>query len=201
MLVVADPNHQIAESVETNNIAVVLGTVVTNLNDSGPGSLREVLGNVNDDPIGNGSDKVTFAADVSGGTISLQSPLASLTRDQVTITGPITLDGTAAGGDGLDITGKQDSVQNVTIKGFSGKGISVTGNDDSITGSQITGNQNGIVVSAGATGNTIGGTVAGAGNVITGSPDDGIDLDNAQQTVIEGNWIGTDSSGGLGSRR
>ena len=190
-------------SVDTGSFSVAY--IVTNTSDSltsdslpAPGSLRDMITAVDADPIANGPDQITFASNISGGTISLLSPLPALTRDQVTITGPITLDGTSAGGDGLDISGNQDSVQNVTVKSFSGNGISVTGNDDSITGSQITGNQNGIVVSGGAIGNTIGGTVAGAGNVITSDTNDGIDLDNAQQTVIQGNWIGTDSSGDTG---
>ena len=37
-----------------------------------------------------------------------------------------------------------------------------------------------------------------AGNVVTSNTNDGIDLSSAQQTVIQGNWIGTDSSGGVG---
>ncbi|MFI5455559.1 MAG: LamG-like jellyroll fold domain-containing protein, partial [Isosphaerales bacterium] len=199
LLAVVDPNNTIPESDETNNVAAArIQYIVANLNDAEPGSLRAVISEVNGDPITNGPDLITFAADISAGTISLQSPLPALTRDQVTVTGPITLDGSSAGGDGLDISGNQDSVQNVTVTGFSGAGVSITGSDGSIAGGQITDNENGIVVSAGATGNTIGGTDAGAGNVITGNTLDGIVLDNAQQTVIQGNWIGTDSSGSFG---
>ena len=190
-------------SVDTGSFTV--SYIVSNTSDSltsdslpAPGSFRDMITAVDADPIANGPDQITFASDISGGTISLLSLLPALTRDQVTLTGPITLDGTSAGGDGLDISGNQDSVQNVTFKSFSGNGIFITGNNDSITGSQITGNQNGIVVSGGATGNTIGGTAAGAGNVITGNTNDGIDLDNALQTVIQGNWVGTDASSTLG---
>ncbi len=190
-------------SVDTGSFSVAY--IVTNTSDyltsdsqPAPGSLRDMITAVNADPIANGPDQITFASNISGATISLQSPLPALARDQVTITGPITLDGTSASGDGLDISGNQDSVQNVTFTGFSGNGVSVTGNDESVTGSQITGNQNGIVVSGFATGNTIGGTVAGAGNVITSNTNDGIDLDIVQQTVIEGNWIGTDFNSAVG---
>ncbi len=55
------------------------GFVVTNLNDSGPGSLRSAIGNVNIDPITTDLDQVTFAAGIQGGTISLLSPLPALT--------------------------------------------------------------------------------------------------------------------------
>ena len=168
--------------------------VVTTLDDSGPGTLRDVISRVDVDPIANGARQITFANGISGGTIALGSPLPALTRDQVTVIGPITLDGSSAGGDGLDISGDQDSVQDVIFTGFSGAGVSITGNDDSVTGSQISGNQNGITVSAGATANTIGGTAKGAGNVITGNVKDGIALNNVQETLIQGNWIGTDSS-------
>ncbi|MGO9913133.1 MAG: beta strand repeat-containing protein, partial [Isosphaeraceae bacterium] len=172
--------------------------VVTSLADSGPGSLRDVIDEVNTDPIANGADQITFAPGISGGTIAPQSPLPPITRNQVTVVGPITLDGTSAGGDGLDISGNQDSVQNVTVESFSGNGVSITGNNDSVTGSQITGDQNGIVVSAGATGNTIGGTVSGTQNTIANNFGAGVHLQGAQQTVVQGNWIGTDSSGDTG---
>ena len=135
------------------------------------------------------------------GTIYLQSPLPALTRDQVTVLGRIALDGTTANGDGLDISGSQDSVQSMTIIRFSGDGLSITGNNDSVTASLITKNQSGIDVSEGATGNSIGGTATGVGNTITGNTIDGLVLDDAQNTLIQGNWIGTDSSGdsGLGN--
>src|SRR5271157_853557 len=182
-------------SVDTGSFSVAY--IVTNTNDSGPGSLRDMITAVDADPIANGPDQITFASNISGGTLSLQSPLPAPTRNQVTITGPITLDGTSAGGDGLDISGNQDSVQNVTVMSFSGNGISVTGNDDSITGSQITGDQIGIDISGGATGNTIGGTAAGAGDVIGGNLGDGIDIVGADTSgnTIAGDLIGASSAG------
>ncbi len=46
------------------------------------------------------------------------------------------------------------------------------------------------------TGDTIGGTTAGAGNVISGNVDDGIFLDvESGSTLIQGNFIGTDVAG------
>ena len=172
-----NPNGPIIGSNENNNAAAVpIQYIVANL-DSDPddaeyGSLRDVISEVNADPISKGADQITVATDIAGGTITLQSPLPALTRNQVTITGPITLEGSIAGmGDGLDISGDQDSVQNLTVTGFSGAGISTTGNDGCISMSHVTDDQNGIVisddqngivVSGGATGNTIGGTAAGA---------------------------------------
>ena len=43
--------------------------------------------------------------------------------------------------------------------------------------------------------NTIGGTVSGAGNLISGNSNDGIYVVSAQGTIIQGNLIGTDGNG------
>ena len=43
--------------------------------------------------------------------------------------------------------------------------------------------------------NTIGGTTAGSGNVISGNGNDGIWLNGASDNVVDGNMIGTDSTG------
>ena len=46
-------------------------------------------------------------------------------------------------------------------------------------------------------GNTIGGTAAGAGNVISGNTDDGVEITGTGTTgnVVAGNYIGTDVTG------
>jgi len=78
-------------------------------------------------------------------------------------------------------------------------GIVVQGNRIGVdaSGTVATGNvYNGIRLS-GANSNVIGGTVSGAGNVISGNVGDGIDLEaGATGNVIQGNYIGTDASGG-----
>ena len=53
----------------------------------------------------------------------------------------------------------------------------------------------GVEIDNGGTGNTIGGTTAGARDVISGY-DIGVDLDGASGNVVEGDYIGTDTSGG-----
>ena len=45
--------------------------------------------------------------------------------------------------------------------------------------------------------NTIGGTAAGAGNVIAGNAGAGVELENADGNTVFGNWIGTDATGVL----
>src|SRR5262249_15010012 len=55
----------------------------------------------------------------------------------------------------------------------------------------------GVAIFAGASNNTIGGTAAGAGNVIAGNFEDGVYLADAGTTgnLVAGDYIGTDSTG------
>jgi autotransporter-associated beta strand protein len=56
---------------------------------------------------------------------------------------------------------------------------------------------NGVVISGGAANNTIGGTMAGARNVISGNHFDGVAIFNSGTTgnLVQGNYIGTDVTG------
>jgi hypothetical protein len=54
---------------------------------------------------------------------------------------------------------------------------------------------NGVAVVTGASSNTIGGTLSGAGNLISGNNSDGILVDACANTLIAGNFIGTDVNG------
>jgi titin len=70
-----------------------------------------------------------------------------------------------------------------------------------ITGTQALGNgHDGVFVGTGANTNTIGGTVAGAGNLIAANGGSGVVISAItgvliQSNLIEGNFIGTDASG------
>ncbi len=107
------------------------------------------------------------------------------------------------------IGGATVAARNV-ISGNSGDGIMVTGSDSS--GNVIQGNYVGVIaagnatlgnhsegiVVSGAANTQIGGTAAGASNVIGGNSQEGIWLTNgATGTTIQGNFIGTDASGTL----
>ena len=67
-----------------------------------------------------------------------------------------------------------------------------------VSGSHPLGNaQGGILIETGASDNTIGGTTVGAGNVISGNTDAGIEIANPTTTgnLVQGNLIGLDASG------
>ena len=67
--------------------------------------------------------------------------------------------------------------------------------------SRIANTGNGVQIDGGATGNTIGGITTtpgtGAGNVISGNSDDGVDISGSGTTgnVVAGNLIGTNAAG------
>ncbi|HSN78623.1 MAG TPA: right-handed parallel beta-helix repeat-containing protein [Anaerolineae bacterium] len=54
----------------------------------------------------------------------------------------------------------------------------------------------GIVIDQ-AQGNTVGGTAAGAGNVISGNNENGIWLDDSGNNTVQGNFIGTNATGAV----
>ena len=68
-----------------------------------------------------------------------------------------------------------------------------------VTGSQPLGNAfQGMYFGPGTSGNTIGGTIGGSGNVISANGNGGIWINGASDDLVEGNMIGTDSTGTLG---
>ena len=90
---------------------------------------------------------------------------------------------------GVDGTG-------IFIDSTAGAGNVVLGNyvGTDETGSLALGNAgDGILIAA--AGNAVGGTVAGAGNVISGNTGDGVGLTAGSGVVVQGNWIGTNALG------
>ena len=106
-----------------------------------------------------------------------------------------TVGGTAAGdrnvisgntNDGIDIS-DSDTSGNVVEGNYIGT--------DSTGAAALPNDVEGVFVKSGAGGNTIGGTVAGAGNVISGNGENGVFVLQSSGTLIEGNWIGTNATG------
>ena len=191
--------------------------VVLNATDSGPGSLRQAILNSNSTP---GSNTIDFGIATGAQTISLLSALPNITvpvnidgTTQPGYTGAplIDLDGTGAGSsaNGLDLaTGSGGTtIRALVINNFAADGILITTAGNAVQSSFIgtthagtaAGSQpmtDGIVVTAGSN-NTIGGMTAGAGNVISGTTNFGILLQNAAASgnLVAGNLIGTDFTG------
>jgi CSLREA domain-containing protein len=111
-----------------------------------------------------------------------------------------------AGGSGNVIGGTAAGAGNV-ISGNQYNGIYMGGEGTLIQGNHIGTNaagdaaipntSSGIQLSGNSTGNTIGGSVAGAGNVISGNAERGIAFFAADSNIVQGNYIGTDATGTL----
>ena len=117
----------------------------------------------------------------------------------------IELNGASApGANGLLINAGGSTVEGLVINRFGGDGIQITGSGATgnvvqgnfigtdATGTAALGNATGVSISN--SGNTIGGTGAGAGNVISGNSGDGIDL-SSDGNFVQGNKIGTNAAG------
>jgi hypothetical protein len=185
---------------------------VTTTADNGPGSLRQAILDANNAP---GLDTIAFA--IPGGGVQTITPVKELPA----ITDPVLIDGTSqpgyagtplielrgqAGGaaDGLTITGSGSTVRGLSIDGFtSGSGIILSGPsavDNAIeanfigvdpTGSHAEPNGHGVSISGGAHDNAIGGTTAGAGNLIADDTGSGVGVTDANSVgnSIVGNRI------------
>ena len=104
----------------------------------------------------------------------------------------------------ISTNGSGTSGDGILIGDFS-KQTAVLGNliGTDLTGKLELGNRgNGVEVTRGASGNTIGGLTAtagsGPGNVVSGNLGNGIDVNFATATLIQGNLVGTDSAGTAG---
>jgi titin len=192
---------------------------VINTADSGGGSLRQAILDANAHP---GRDTIIF--DIPGAeahTIQPLSPLPTIT-DPVVIDGTyqpgyagsplILLDGSLAGSQasGLVITGGDSTVRGLDIGNFGGDGIQLGTQLNSPGGSVVAGNYIGIDVTGtrtmsnryginvlGSPRNTVGGTGALDGNVISGNRFNGIYIVHGDQLVVQGNFIGTDATGAV----
>jgi len=130
--------------------------------------------------------------------LSIPPPPASKQIFGVLIDGaPSNFIGGTATGAGNLVSGNLIGVQ---VQGASSTGNLLRGNyiGTDLTGGSDLGNiGSGIIISNGASNNTIGGTAAGAGNVISGNNNHGIEINSSTSTgnVVQGNFIGTDAAG------
>ncbi|MCH8814922.1 MAG: hypothetical protein IH957_07470 [Chloroflexi bacterium] len=165
-----------------------------------------------------GADTINFSIGTGVQTIAPGSVLPFIT-DPVTIDGTtqagfagtpiIELDGSGAGAGvvGLLITAGNSTVRGLVINRFVGHGIELRTNGGNfvqgnyigtdVAGTADLGNEGNGVRILNVPGNTIGGTAAGAGNVISGNQRDGVSIVSSAATgnMVQGNYIGTDIAG------
>ncbi|HSE20418.1 MAG TPA: Calx-beta domain-containing protein, partial [Pyrinomonadaceae bacterium] len=194
--------------------AVSVDFTVTNVTDSGAGSLRQAMLDANAHV---GADRIVFNIPGVGiHTINLTSGLPTIT-EPVVIDGStqpgfsvghpqIELNGVSAGAGvhGITISSGGSTVRGLVINRFEGSGISLLTNaNNHIEGNFIgldpagtskqPNKQSGISISDSAA-NVIGGTTAAARNVISGNTFSGISL-TSPDNVIQGNFLGTNATG------
>ncbi|MFL6214057.1 MAG: IPT/TIG domain-containing protein [Blastocatellia bacterium] len=180
---------------------------VTNVNDSGAGSLRQAI--LDSNAVGFGPNTINFNIGSGVQTISPLSPLPtiniSVILDGTTQPGYagkpiIEIEGSHAGtGAGLIVYAGFSTIKGLVINRFNGNGIAL----DETNGDTIEGNYIGTDVTGsvdlGNSGNgissgfLIGGHVI-RGNIISGNGGEGINLRQGPNTV-EDNFIGTDATG------
>jgi len=195
------------------NYAHTLATfTVTNINDAGPGSLRDAITQAN--ATAAPPHNINFA--IPGAGVQTIAPLTVLPP----ITAPVIINGTSqtgfAGipliqlsgnntvGNGLILAAGSSTVRGLIINGFTTAGISVQSNGNTVSGNYIgldaTGTLPrpngvfGVVIQSGATGNIIGGPNPGDRNVISGNTNFGVIIAGGSNSVL-GNFIGTNAAG------
>lgn len=192
--------------------------VVTNVNDSGAGSLRQAMLDANTNP---GMDTITFNIAGQSRRIQPQLGLPDIT-DPVVIDGStqpgfagtpiIELNGSLSAVRALFVNAPGSTIRSLVINGFSTGGISIgTGGSGShvegcYIGTDVTGKiaipNTGSGVGVFSSNNVIGGTTASARNVISGNLEAGVQVRlfccgqaSAGENVIQGNYIGVTASG------
>ncbi len=130
--------------------------------------------------------------------------LIELNGSDVTLAAPDTSNTSLSG---LDVSGGGATIRGLSVGGFPGDGIlvetssgtAITGNFIGVSPNGTTGLANagaGVVIDAGASGNTVGGTASGARNIISDNGD-GVLISDAGTSgnVVLGNYVGTDKTG------
>ncbi len=203
----------------TKAFTLLVNALVSNTADSGAGSLRQAILDVNAALPGPQPLSILFNIPGAGvQTISPITPLPALTQPTIldartqpnySSTPLIELNGTNAGNpaNGLDVAGGSSTVAGLVINRFSGSGIQIdTKGGDVIqanyigtdkTGATAAPNTgNGIQIIA-VSNNTVGGTASAMRNIISGNSGEGVRIDGKLATgnVVRGNYIGTDVTG------
>jgi titin len=214
-VVVRDATHEATRAFEPD-AAVLAAFAVTNVNDSGPGSLRQAILDANAAP---GTDTISFA--IPGTGPHTIAPVSSLP----TVTDPVVIDATTqpgfagtpvielTGGDsvsgGLSIAAGSSTVRGLCINRFTGHGIkleqaggnTIAGNfvGTNLAGTAALGNGLFGIWVEDSSNNTIGGTSVLARNVVSANEHVNVHITGGATTgvgnLVQGNFVGTNASG------
>lgn len=193
---------------------------VTNGNDSGEGSLRWAIEQANGTP---GRDEITGRCSWTGCEVALMSPLPAIV-DTAAISGFYIRGENAGAADGLVIEGDDVRVEGVDVVSFDGDGLVIRGRDAYVSfvhswmnenGIRVEGSaqvfdstfwlnrQNGMWITAGATGSVVGHAEVSCPitcinlpgpNSVMSNGGDGIRVDG-ESNVIDGNYVGDEERG------
>ena len=187
-LIIVDGNRLVADgltlSADGNTIR---GLVIRNFDGNG---IRINAGSDNNVIKGNYLGALDETGGLAAGSANTQSGLHVLGANN-------TIGGTGAADHNVM---SANTGGGISISGASATGNIILGNyvGTNAAGTVDVGNaDDGLVITGGAQNNTIGGTAAGARNVISGNADDGIDIDGVgtDGNVILGNYIGLNAAG------
>ncbi|MCE9567356.1 MAG: right-handed parallel beta-helix repeat-containing protein [Planctomycetes bacterium] len=199
------PRRLHVEQLEDRSVPATF--TVSNLSDSGAGSLRQAILSANSTP---GSDLINFSI---AGSIRLASALPAIT-DTVDLAGRTAPGFTSSPVVQIDMAGfagltfnagaTGSTLRSLGIIDAGGAGVTVNASKMNIYGNfiglQLNGQTagsnggNGITINASSVGNTIGG-LNEFPNVISGNGGNGIFLNGSSRNVIQANFIGTDVTG------
>ncbi len=217
-----ETNLAISSSTQSTWSGVLLPFTVSNTADSGPGSLRQAILDANAN-VGV-TDTITFSIGTGPQTIAVGSAGLPIITDSVILdattqpgysgTPLITLDGSAtpasSGINGINLRANDCTVKGFIVINFADEGIEMDGStgfgDNNIiqnnwvgidAAGNVAGNaEHGIMISADANGNQIGGTGPNEGNVTAGNGYSGIIInENSDNNIVEGNIIGLKPDG------
>ncbi len=139
--------------------------------------------------IGLGADGITAVANSSDGVVVHNAATNNTIGGSVVGAGNVI---TGNNGNGVDISGTGTTGNVVSGNEI---GTNAVGNIDPGNGNR----EDGVVIQSGAASNIVGGTTAGAANIIVGNGIskllNNVDINDASQNVVEGNQIGFDVSG------
>ncbi|MEM1224566.1 MAG: right-handed parallel beta-helix repeat-containing protein [Planctomycetota bacterium] len=198
-------------------VAAGISTVVTNTNDSGPGSLRQAILHANEL---DGTNEITF--DIPGPgphRIEPEFPIPAIT-DPIIIDGTtepdfvdsplIELSGASVGEDvnglHLDDGSNGSTIRGLVINHFDESGVLIHSNDNHIAGNYLgtnwagneaASNSIGIRIEEDAQGNLIGGATNADRNLISANRLYGIEIISGDSNRVSGNYIGTNARGDL----